>query len=103
MYTTVVCSKLTIAAITEVEMRIGFVCYEMFHPGGIRAYGHELLNRFARMGHDVVLFTPRPSQDATDLDPRVELIPIPTSRVPLTSIFSFWIQLPFAVRRAAAK
>src|SRR2546422_1844878 len=85
-------------------MRIGFVCYEMFRPGGIKVYGHELLNRFADMGLDLVVFSPPPEPGVvTDLDSRVKVRSIPISPTPLTSAVSFWLQLPHAVRQEERK
>src|SRR3989449_190631 len=81
-------------------MRVGFVCYEMFRPGGIRIYGHELLNHFADMGIDLVLFSPPPEPALSrNLDPRVKVTSIPISPTPMTSALSFWAQLRQAVRQ----
>ena len=81
-------------------MRIAFVCYQMFGIGGIRVYGRQLLNRFVRSGHDVVVFSRTPTRrQPTGLDSRIGLILIPTSAIPLTRALSFWIQLRRAIQK----
>jgi glycosyltransferase involved in cell wall biosynthesis len=81
-------------------MRIGFVCYEAFVDGGISVYARELLSRMASTDHRVTLFASLPNGFENNLDPAIDVRPIPVPPVPLTAAPAFGAMLPLALRRA---
>ncbi len=85
-------------------MRIAFICYEFRSVGGINVYAHELVNRFVALGHDVTVFCPAlTGRLAMHLDERIEIREIQNSPIPGASGPSFWVLLPFALKKVSNK
>src|SRR2546428_11539931 len=87
-------------------MRIAFVTFE-FPPhvvGGAGVYAAQLTASLAKIGHEIVGFTPVPSSQSLQIERpdngEVDTVDTPAPGAPRT--IQFWTKLPKAIREIAA-
>lgn len=83
-------------------MRIAFVTFEYppFLIGGAGVYAEKLTYELVKLGHEVIVFTPKASRKTTDILSHPEIVEIEVKNgSPLTSV-QFWLNLPEKMRFA---
>jgi len=85
-------------------MRIAFVTFEFppFTIGGAGVYAEHVASELAKLGHEIVVFTPRAARE-NDEPPKNGIVQVAPVHVTSTLRFpavQFWLKLPHAIRRA---
>jgi glycosyltransferase involved in cell wall biosynthesis len=85
-------------------MKIAFITYTFppFAGSGSGIYAEHVVNELAKLGHEVVVFTPRTARE--NYEPlKNGIVQVASVRVTSTLRFpslQFWLKLPHAIRRA---
>jgi glycosyltransferase involved in cell wall biosynthesis len=85
-------------------MRIAFVTFEFppFTRGGAGVYAEHVVIELAKLGHEMVVFTPRAGRenDEPPMEGIVQIAPVHVTSALRFPMVQFWLKLPHTIRRA---
>jgi glycosyltransferase involved in cell wall biosynthesis len=85
-------------------MRIAFITHTFppFAASGSGVYAEHVVNELAKLGHEIVVFTPRTARENNEPSKKgiVQVAPVRVTSTLRFPAVQFWLKLPHTIRRA---